>query len=297
MYKIFLKVGDSCNLHCKYCMQEHSPNTYECDDEFILSLKEQYPDTIFCLLGGEPLLYKDVLRHIIDDLLNNKHINIVTNGKLLDEEWVSYFNDRTNVRVIVSWDGNSSSITRGYNVLDTNYNNTVRLKNLWISSLITNESCILDKISVLDKLNLEREKLGLEYSIPNIKLAFGVEYTKTTIRKISKELQQLKHGMIDNKLSKLWFEQAKNILDNTHKTQEYFCGANIAVLHYTISGDKRRCFFDDRLDNVNFPYINTLKEHCDKCEINRICIHQCPICLDNVNNFCLACKAFYSPFL
>ena len=297
MYKIFLKIGDNCNLRCKYCMQEHSSNVYDCNDDFILALKKKYPDTIYCLLGGEPLLYKETLRHIIDDLLYDVRINVITNGKLIDEEWVSYFNERVNVKVIVSWDGTSSSNTRGYNVIENNYTNILHLKNLWISSLITNESYILDKLDVINKINCDRIALNLNPTIPNIKLAFGVVYDKDTIKRVSKELKQLRYGIYANKAEQEWFDATKTKLDNTYKSQDYFCGANIFVLHYTISGDKRRCFFDDRLDSVDMPYDNSIKSYCENCEVSKICMHQCPICLDNIDNFCSMCKAFYSFFL
>jgi hypothetical protein len=137
----------------------------------------------------------------------------------------------------------------------------------------------------------------MDETIPNIKLAYGITYTKETIRKISQELRQIKFGLIDNRLSNLWYMQQKEILDNTNKSQDLFCGANVFVLHYTISGEKRRCFFDDDLSNVEEPYINTIKDSCDICEIKRICMHQCPIKLDNMDNFCLACKTFYSYFI
>jgi organic radical activating enzyme len=103
--KIVLKLGGACNLQCKHCHCMKS--SFEYNPDIIPFIKEYKPE-IIRFSGGEPLLYYDVIKKVIEALPSDMQYATVTNGTKLNLEMVEYFNAH-NMSVGFSYDGENDS--------------------------------------------------------------------------------------------------------------------------------------------------------------------------------------------
>jgi uncharacterized protein len=116
-----LHVAHDCNMRCKYCFAdkgaffgETSLMSYETGKlaiDFLIKNSGERHNLEVDFFGGEPLMNFNVVKQLIDygkteELKYNKNIRftITTNGLLLDEEKVTYFN-KVMDNVILSIDG------------------------------------------------------------------------------------------------------------------------------------------------------------------------------------------------
>lgn len=100
--KLSIRLGNSCNLSCPHCHRNRLEFSF--DKEIIPHIKEKYVDYGIRFSGGEPLLYMDVIRKLLQALGKDFDYGLVTNGTLLTEEIVDIFN-AYDVNTIVSFDG------------------------------------------------------------------------------------------------------------------------------------------------------------------------------------------------
>lgn len=99
---IMLKlVGTSCNMKCQYCYG-HVSNVKHIgcvDEEVVVEYLSQYKDVrhVFIVFhGGEPLLMGKktmsvIMKYITENFTGEYHIQIQTNGILINEEWIKLF--------------------------------------------------------------------------------------------------------------------------------------------------------------------------------------------------------------
>ena len=139
--RLCILLGSNCNLSCKYCFRDlnRSEINIELTDKFskyISTLPSKTYAVIFS--GGEPLIYFDTMKRIIDLLPNHCHKKIITNGLLLTNDIVSYINEN-DIEVNISHDGRYTKYLRGYDVFDNPrlLNLIKSINNLVISSVIT----------------------------------------------------------------------------------------------------------------------------------------------------------------
>lgn len=102
--RIYIKLGSNCNLHCKYChsekiLKEFNPN-------ILPILKELNPKQI-SFGGGEPLLYWDTIKTIVEYIGSSTTYKIVTNGTLFTDEIINFCN-KYNFLIYISIDGFNS---------------------------------------------------------------------------------------------------------------------------------------------------------------------------------------------
>lgn len=100
-YRIYIKLGSDCNLHCKYCHAEHKEIIF---NPAILPIIQQLGVKEVTFGGGEPLLYWNTIKEIVAYLGNSIHYRMVTNGTLFTEEIVNFIN-QYNFFVGISLDG------------------------------------------------------------------------------------------------------------------------------------------------------------------------------------------------
>ena len=100
---IRLLLGTQCNLNCQYCSQYKTDIEYSIEDcdKFVI------PDNTSTIefWGGEPLIYKKYIDRILPRIQNIKK-SIITNGTLINQKIVNWFNDN-NIAVTISHDGPS----------------------------------------------------------------------------------------------------------------------------------------------------------------------------------------------
>ena len=102
---IIIKLGGNCNLNCKHC---HCLKTTYCFNEDIIKYikSNTFQRVTFC--GGEPLMYFDTIKHIVEQLGNNYTYKFVTNATLLNQDMVDFFN-QYRFHVGMSYDGENHS--------------------------------------------------------------------------------------------------------------------------------------------------------------------------------------------
>jgi radical SAM protein with 4Fe4S-binding SPASM domain len=117
-----------------------------------------------CFFGGEPLLYRDTIHQTIDTLGDRYRYAMVSNGSLLTDEDVDYFNEH-DLQYTVSHDGACTSITRKKDMLaDTEFVsrfNKIKYRSVDLVSSAFNSN--LD-----DAFNYIYEKLGYDDIVINV---------------------------------------------------------------------------------------------------------------------------------
>lgn len=134
---IVIRLGNSCNLKCFGC---HCCNiNFKYNPDIINYIKNNQVVNVF-FSGGEPLLYFDIIKLIIQELKSTVSYKLVTNATLLTEEMVDFFNDN-NVKVIVSYNGENS---KRDNSLFVRYDLVGKIKNNDLAILLEQGKDILE---------------------------------------------------------------------------------------------------------------------------------------------------------
>lgn len=143
---IYILLGKSCDLNCSYCFQGDSHEKYVDEKinpdiiDFIRDLVSQQNTTkkfVIKFFGGEPLLYFDKIKYIVEQLQDIGHLIdfwVLTNGKRLNEEMVDFFNTYF-PSIGVSWDGEGSIKSRGYDVVKDKRALLLKLKHVSFSTV------------------------------------------------------------------------------------------------------------------------------------------------------------------
>ena len=93
-----ISITNKCNLKCSYCYERHLNTEYGNITEDIKQKIADYINgnnnahTVY-LFGGEPLLYKDIVRFYCENVKAVQFV-ITTNGTLLDEEFIKWCIER-----------------------------------------------------------------------------------------------------------------------------------------------------------------------------------------------------------
>lgn len=90
-YKINLHILEACNYKCKHCFAHfYSKKTLKEEDweKIVDNCINSINVSAFNIAGGEPLLYKDLSRLIKYIYNKNCLVSIITNGFLMNEEWI-----------------------------------------------------------------------------------------------------------------------------------------------------------------------------------------------------------------
>lgn len=122
---------ESCNAHCHWCIEKDGYHpSYHAPVETIAKMAIETGKTNIILLGGEPLLYKDI--KILIELLvkSNKKVWITTNGYLLTPKY---------------WGENLLNIT-GVNISIHHYD---LVKNKNITNVLINKNDLLSTIAYM----------------------------------------------------------------------------------------------------------------------------------------------------
>lgn len=102
-------MGSNCNLNCEYCHRQKSDNEPIVTQDFLYHIQNtDYTNINF--FGGEPTLYMDQIKKIVD-VKPNATFRITTNGILLDK-YIDYFRENEFL-VCISYDGQNKG-KRGY---------------------------------------------------------------------------------------------------------------------------------------------------------------------------------------
>ena len=278
-------ITKECNLNCEYCSQRHIKDIP--DKKYINQLTDNFNkiklflnDFVYIdLFGGEPLLYQNELKYLINFLRDQENklnktfkIRVFTNG-ILQIKDLEYF-EKNKIVFSISFDGLGDK--RG-----------------------KNKGYIIENIKVLNKLNLI-DKISFSILNPlNNYLLKNYYYISSIIGNLSK----VTHYLIREPY--LWTEEGvNNYLKNFDKFIEFSkiykkdfnefplyikaklsffnknkLGCESGINRFTISNNILDCGvinFENEFFAKNKNYLKIYEKYCSNCEIQKDCDKKCP---------------------
>lgn len=326
---IFITLGTRCNLNCVYCIEHSSGlilSEQELNYDIIEFIKQNEPKEIR-FYGGEPLIYIDKIKEIVKQLKETKiNYSIVTNGKLINEEMVNFFN-KEHINIALSWDGKKSSATRKYDVLKENGDIIININRLLIEGVISTEvdlgNFLKDIVPYCEKYHAVHKEYpgvcyGLIYDLTgNLKkfTHFNFEDLSIKTQKLFNEIKESfnkpQKTFYDILLIRIYHQLFKDVVSRD-KIQGAFCGSGTKTINLDLSGNIYAChnskkiigniydLYNKKLNENNEKVNERLENKCKNCEVITLCRGGCPLMTDNIKEktkFCELRKTFYGEFL
>ena len=321
---IFIMLGEECNFKCTYCMQgDHN----ECVTQPVLSNKllsflDNYKSkdkTYICFWGGEPLLYFQAIREIVERYKDKFMYETVSNGSLLTREIVDFFN-KHHIRLNLSHDGKITERTRKVDVLKNK-----KIKSLYddikIRSINVTYSSISPSIESIIKSYPDNQMITINTMINTTDTDASRSYADFDYRKYESDIRYLLSSYEDyiNGDSTKWREynnvehmiqSLKTYLHEGRKVNRCFdCGRGMKMLNVDCDGNLYMCHnsrvkigdVTDKWEEVELNINNIISKSrakCNSCAFNKVCGGNCMM-LSGVGEAqkCKLSKMFYSIFI
>ena len=163
--RVCIPIGMACNVKCKYCMRlagkiREPKGLSDLMREFLKQLNPATTEAVI-INGGEPLLYMDRIKEVFSLVPKPIHKACMTNGTLLTQEIVDYFNENS-VELHFSHEGTAAKYLKGVDVLEDPkiVNLLNQIKSMRIYTILTgsnwdvvaNYEYILSKLNKVEKL-------------------------------------------------------------------------------------------------------------------------------------------------
>ena len=118
IHTIFVMLGPRCNLKCRYCLQRPllggNPERQRAGERHLADVisfirdiaRNQTEPVIAHFYGGEPFLYEQEMREIVEALAGEPNLSFstISNGTLLTPALADWLNARQ-IHCAISWDG------------------------------------------------------------------------------------------------------------------------------------------------------------------------------------------------
>lgn len=304
-----IMMGDTCNFNCRYCLQKENVCTQErktIDDsviDYINHLVNIRPKTANKLMiyfwGGEPLLYPDIIKYVVDKLKDSVYYTIITNGSQLNQEWVEFLN-KHRIPLILSHDGPETLKTRGINILEDP--NFIQLFNQIIDRGV--DVCVSAyNQDYYSAWNYLEEKLGsnitifhdplvVTWNMPEDLYAFDFDAYRKTMQII---IEKAYESVLNQTLSREYFLLEKplnkilKILNSKKNKNHLYCPTMRSAISIDLDGNVNFCHnktkklgsvtdsFDILLDNFDKAYKQQKEKmsSCEQCEYASLCGYGC----------------------
>lgn len=320
--KIFLMLGEKCNLQCKYCLQHDLVKqcSAEIDENvmnFIRSKIVDYRRLKIIFYGGEPLVYWNTIKYVVTHLSGNVSFGIITNGKLLDEKKIDFIND-FDISVTLSWDGKNVLQTRGYDVLKENIS-VLQVNKLSLSCVLSKYTYPLDFLNEAEQFMkayrmIHQRNLGL--NIDTI-MDFGncSELRQMDLDKIKSQVEYI----IKHKTDKIAYYtiveqlESKYLFYKKYVDKRCRCSNGYSVWNVDLKGNIYRCHNSgEKIGTINNsekividkankldPTFNNYQNKCKDCFVQPLCRSGCPLIDEKGRNdyYCDIKNAYYSAFI
>jgi len=339
---VFVMTGYECNLSCKYCMQSDVRNSKPLKMsniplvadylEAIAARQEESFNVHF--YGGEPLLYLDEIKQLVERLkrVSNINFSMVSNGTLITDEVLRYLNEN-DFGVCVSWDGRNVLETRGVDVLKENPN-ILKLDLLQISAVLSSKAYFSDILQELTKyqaqykqahdryinfnIDLIQQHGSMDESLLDLDLARIDREMKYMIQEYDKSMKGQEHEIFAARLIGMWISTAQHSVWRMFRNTEYSrsmvrCHNGYTTLNMDLSGRLYQCHNDEDSfvgtveDSYDYILENVMSQDntkenckvCKNCPAVYICNCGC-IKIDQdarASGYCDLRKAVYAPIL
>lgn len=277
LQKITLELGPICNINCRHCIQNVAKDlewnfivTDKCIETLVRWSKVVKPfqrllfkKPMLLFYGGEPLLYYSDLKEIVSRLefagfdFLAVNLKLFTNGILLSEDMVDYFN-KYNFEVVLSFDGPNEYAVRPQIASEKNILLWHKLNNRGITSCLTsfNSDFLETKFFLKNKFdtdNISIEMIYVNWDMPIDIYKFPKCYFERQLCRIISYYEY-------NRLDKSFLTFTKNFLGKI--TGHY---KNITI---TLDGH----VLNNRFELRSAQNFNNLAEYaCDVCEKAIVC--------------------------
>ena len=317
--RIFIMLGSLCNLSCTYCIQgrlkldnlpkDISPNIYPFLREKAELSKEKLNIMFY---GGEPLLYLDKIKEIVDELSDcNVKFSMVTNGKLLDDATADYLNAH-DFDVGVSYDGRLSVKNRGYDV--SKNKSLLKLKHLCITGVYTGD-CKLSEL-LADFQNIDDEyfcRNGWHIGV-NIDTLMPSEKLELDFMGIAQDVAEMLSSDELPYVYKRYFQgMFRQLSGRKFSGNISSCGNGLEIVNVDLQGNLYSCHnarnsIGNIADLDRVKYLSTLVAEsnnlkcygvCKQCFVRDICRGGCKLIPKEHRElgYCELKKALYSPVI
>lgn len=300
--RIYIKLGTSCNLKCKYCHVERKDIQF---NPAILPILKDLNLRRITFGGGEPLLYWNVIKQIVLYLGDNVQYKVVTNGTLFTEEIVEFCN-QYNFLFFISVDGIGSTRDDSKPI---KWDLVKKLKFCGTAITFYRENRnILDAMASLDEIKEKYLKVEpwIFSSYPNFvhvtresnKNASDLELVESYVQQMTvlarESFNLYKQGIITGFLHNIFknYVLKKNFNGIRCCNDKYIsilANGDICICPYTL--DRVGSIFELDLldwDKIKFEYS---KEECLHCKLFDICGNFC--CKNVTDHECLVMKRMY----
>lgn len=312
---ITLMLVQGCNMCCKYCYAEegayHDEGRIDIETakegfEFLIkTTNSKEPGVI--LFGGEPLMAFDLIKELViyirtreKEIDKKVHINMTTNGTLINKEMKEFF-DNYNVHIMISIDGDKETHDRNryfknkLGSYDMVLENTKDLREQGKISaratVSTGKQSLVKTFDHLDKLGFKSITMSPAYNL--FEEVDYNDYAERQAEYIGEFLKAANEHDYDRcKKMRVVFSRLDRINNYTGLKRAYSCGAGRTMLAVDIHGDLYPCHRfvclkdfavgnirtgiygqDEFLENIN---ITNKHEKCSSCWIKNMCVGDCP---------------------
>lgn len=300
--RVYLVLGGKCDFRCRHCIQAPAPNSDEgtVKDVVIEYLKHlssirsaDMPKLHIVFWGGEPLLYLDDIKTVVEKLGNNFSYGMVTNGNNIDDEFVEYANAH-NITAALSNDGTNTAKIRNINLLDNEkfVKCFSTLDNKSICSVISAYNADYKHLfyylnNLLPGVRIYTELLRLPWHMPKDIYNFDFYKYRDSVKNCAeKAYEDIVNQRMSNEVQVFW-----STLNNITKgaTGINNCMQGFSVLNIDTQGNVHPChntsevictIKDSRSDMIAAYYKwikNRIKPQCKNCEVSSVCNGGCPL--------------------
>lgn len=326
---VFVMLGSGCNFNCKYCLQQNTIKEIKLPTKlnedvpaFIVdAANSNQPEQplVVQFYGGEPLLYFDKIKKIVERTKQTKNIlyRTITNGSLMTDEMVDFFNEH-HTHISVSWDGRNTSKVRDKDVFSDPVlkERLFKIKSLGTSSvvsayaypkellhdlqLLTNEYCevndtkqglMLGIDQLFDTGVADRSLFDIDYQrifddMTDICTRYYNELTNVPTENDVPWLTNTERNYIQQLISIV--KENTQIGSYTLKHSVCYCGNGYHIHNVDLAGNLYVCHnVNEKIATIYDPYFYYLEkviEHDCTKEYHKTC-KDCPV-LSLCNNGC-----------
>lgn len=315
--RVFLMMGSKCNFQCRYCIQhcvDKEENTHIDDKvyKYLNHLRDirpnDYEKIMIVFFGGEPLMYIDVIKQVVNHYHHDFQYCVVTNGKLLTDELVDFFNEY-DFQVNLSNDGINTNKTRNVNLLENEkflkiYN---RLNNRCIDSVVSAYNYDIQAIRnyIDDKcgnIYIAKEQLRVSWDMPKDLYDFDLaDYEAKTRESANRAYNDILHGCMSDDVD-YFFPVLNKIAKQLYYIDKTNCGQITNVMNIDLQGNIYVCHNSNikigTVDEKRYVILSRYKEwfkkqypqKCLSCEYLPLCKGGCPLETHTKDNDKIMCK-------
>jgi len=334
---VYIMLGEGCNFNCKYCMQHPiltqplpskvSPNLIS----YLANMEQPRERKIkIIFFGGEPLLYFDAIKTIVNCLKysNKFYYVIITNGSLLTDEMIEFIN-KNEIGVGVSNDGRKTFQFRDINVLENEqtFQKLNKLRSWGVSAVLNAQNFNIredmfqyfaDKGIDADRVNID---LILDTGLNN---KYLVDFDFESFQKVMDSVEQSIFESLttgeprpEMSIANPLINRLREILGQDNESSRFDlldvpkCGVGMRALNVDLEGNCYLCHNSsikigtiedsyEQLVEKFLPYnLYAKSEKCQNCDVQLLCAGGC-ILVGNESReqyYCRLNQIYYGAFL